>query len=162
MISENRGVLEIIKSIEATKNIDFFCIGKFINIEYKNEIFKYIREKKIENRIFIKEAIPQEEVMEATLSADISFIFYQNINLNNYYCASNKLYECLNSGLKIITNDYPGILEVTKGIPNVYNVKEVNTDEIKKGIEILLKEEKIIKTNYYWENQEEEFIKIYS
>lgn len=162
MVMPKRNILEMIKGIKEFENLTFFCIGKSSDKAYLKKLREYIKENKLDNRVFIKEAIPQKEVMLATISADISFIFYQNTNLNNYYCASNKLYECLNSGLKIITNDYPGILDVTKGIPNVYNVKEINTDEIKRGIEILLKEEKVIKTDYYWENQEEKFIKIYS
>lgn len=162
IIMPKRNILEMIEGIKEFENLTFFCIGKSSDRAYLEKLREYIKENKLDNRVFIKEAIPQKEVMLATISADISFIFYQNTNLNNYYCASNKLYECLNSGLKIITNDYPGILDVTKGIPNVYNVKEINTDEIKRGIEILLKEEKVIKTDYYWENQEEKFIKIYS
>lgn len=162
MIMPKRNILEMIKGIKEFENLTFFCIGKCTDKTYLEKLREYIQENKLDNRVFIKKAIPQKEVMLATMSADISFIFYQNINLNNYYCASNKLYECLNSGLKTITNNYPGILEVTKNIPNVYNVKEISDVEIKKGIETLLKEERVVKTNYYWENQEEKFIKIYS
>jgi len=160
-IMQKRGILEILESLKNNKEIIFFCIGKCLDKNYKEKLYSFIKDNKMEDRVFFKESIPQAEVLEATNSADISFIFYKNINLNNYYCASNKLYECLNCGVKILTNNYPGIISVTKEIPNVYNIKSINVKELKKGIEYLLNITEVKKTEFYWENQEEKFINIY-
>lgn len=161
VIDENRGILEIIKGIEKIDELVFFCIGKFLNENYKNFILNYIEEKNLKNKIFLKESIPQIEVLSATNSADITFIFYRNTNLNNYYCASNKLYEALNCGIGIVTNNYPGIISVTANIPNVYRIEKINEQNIEKGIKYLLDKNKKEKTNFYWEDQEKTFIKIY-
>lgn len=162
VIMKKRNILEILQVIKSNEELVFFCVGKCSDISYKKELESFVKENNMEERVFFKESIPQKEVLEATNSADITFIFYQNINLNNYYCASNKLYEALNCGVKILTNDYPGIILATKNIPNVYRVKNMTIEELKKGINYLLNEKEIKKTEFYWEDQEEEFIKIYS
>lgn len=160
-VMEKRGILEILESLKYNEKIIFFCIGKCSDKNYEEKLYSFIKENKMGKRVFFKPSIPQKEVLDATNSADISFIFYRNINLNNYYCASNKLYECLNCGIKILTNNYPGIMSVTKDIPNVYNIKKFNVEELKKGIEYLLNIKEVKKTEFYWENQEEKFINIY-
>lgn len=162
IIEKERNILEILKSIKINKDLVLFCIGKCPDINYKKELEFFVKENNMEERVFFKENIPQTEVLEATNSADITFIFYQNINLNNYYCASNKLYEALNCGVKILTNDYPGIISVTKDIPNVYRIKNMTIKELEKGINHLLNVKEIKKTEFYWEKQETRFIKIYS
>jgi glycosyltransferase involved in cell wall biosynthesis len=44
-------------------------------------------------------------------SCDIGTAFYSNTNLNNYYCASNKLYEYIALKKPVVTNNYPGLIE---------------------------------------------------
>lgn len=162
VVMKKRNILEILQAVKTNEDLVFFCIGKCSEMNYKKELEEFVKENNIGKRVFFKENIPQVEVLEAINSSDITFIFYQNINLNNYYCASNKLYEALNCGVKILTNDYPGITSVTKNISNVYRAKNMTTEELEKGINYLLRKNEIKKTEFYWENQEEEFIKIYS
>ncbi len=161
-IMKKRNILEIIKTFLVEDDLIFICIGKFKEEEYKRTLIEFVRNNNLEKKVLFKENIPQEEVLDATNSADLTFIFYQNVNLNNYYCASNKLYEALNCGVKIITNDYPGIIVTTQNISNVFRVKDINPTEIKKGLDYLLSVKKVEKTEFYWENQEKKFLDIYS
>jgi glycosyltransferase involved in cell wall biosynthesis len=44
-------------------------------------------------------------------AGDIGTAFYSNINVNNYYCASNKLFEYIALEKPVLTNNYPGLIE---------------------------------------------------
>lgn len=161
VISPDRCVLEMIQALNKFQDIIFICIGNYPNIEYKRELKEYIKINELEDRFLLMKSIPQIEVIDATKSSDISIVFYKNNNLNNYYCASNKLYEALNNGVKILTNNYPGIYEVTKHIENVYRVNAITTIEIEKGIEYLLNINKATNASFYWEDQERMLIDLY-
>lgn len=161
VIFENRGIEEIIKAVLAFDNLDLFIIGKFSSVDYEIYLKSYINNNNLGDKIIIKPQIPQKEVIKAINSADINFIFYRNNNLNNYYCASNKLYEGLNCGVKVLTNNYPGIKKVAKDLANVRMVKNLKDGEIRAGIKYLMNIKVGTKTKYYWENQENKFMNIY-
>ena len=90
-------------------------------------------------------------------------IFYENINLNNYYCASNKLYEFLVSKKFIITNDYPGLINTVEKNNMGKCIKSIDckliADAIKDYKVNILMSNKT--SDFTWESQENKFIKIY-
>ncbi|NPV90659.1 MAG: methyltransferase domain-containing protein [Firmicutes bacterium] len=59
------------------------------------------------DKILFKEAVPQEELLNWTASADIGIVPYPHVDLNTYYCTPNKLFEYIQAGLPIIANDLP-------------------------------------------------------
>jgi hypothetical protein len=66
-------------------------------------------------------------------SGDIGTAFYSNININNYYCASNKLYEYIAMGKPVITNDYPGLLERVERFGQGICLKEITLSNLAKA-----------------------------
>ncbi|MFN8455564.1 MAG: glycosyltransferase [Anaerolineae bacterium] len=62
--------------------------------------------------VHFKEAVSQNELLFWTVSADASIIPYQPIDLNNYYCSPNKLFEFIQAELPIIANDLPFLRQV--------------------------------------------------
>jgi glycosyltransferase involved in cell wall biosynthesis len=84
-----------------------------------------------------------------TKLADIGIIYYNPESLNNIYCAPNKTWEYSKFGLPIISNDIPGMLEVTKlynaGISCDFN----NKKSITKGLEKLIYNYKKYSENSY-------------
>lgn len=162
VISKKREIDKIICSIKNIEEIELFCFGNFSSLEYKKEILSLIENNNLKERIHLENMVQYQELLELTNSADIAFIFYNNSNLNNYYCASNKLYEALNYGVKILTNNYPGIKSVAENLPNVYMVEKTTIEELEKGLKYLLNVNDFKETKFYWENQEDKFIKIYS
>jgi len=63
------------------------------------------------DRVFLHRAVPHVELLRYMSSCDIGTALYRNTNLNNYYCASNKLYEYIALSKPVVTNNYPGLLE---------------------------------------------------
>jgi len=56
--------------------------------------------------VHLKDAVPQDELLFWTASADIGLIPYQaDFDLNTRYCSPNKLYEYIGAGLPMLVND---------------------------------------------------------
>lgn len=138
-------------------------IGKFDTESYRIDIEKLIENNNLNHKVYILKPIENKEVINYINSADIGLVFYKNNNLNNFYCASNKLYEFIVCDKKVITNDYPGLIEVVK--QNNYGVclNEVNEGSVAKAI-IEIKNLNFGNKNignYYWETQNDKFLNIY-
>lgn len=58
-------------------------------------------------KILFKDAVPQEELLNWTCTADIGIIPYPAVDMNTTYCTPNKLFEYIQAGLPILANDLP-------------------------------------------------------
>jgi len=58
-------------------------------------------------KVFLKEAVPQDELLYWTASADIGIIPYIAVDLNTEYCTPNKLFEYIQAGLPIFASNLP-------------------------------------------------------
>jgi glycosyltransferase involved in cell wall biosynthesis len=58
-------------------------------------------------RVHFLPAVPQEELLQHSASADIGIIPYPHVDLNSYYCTPNKLFEFIQARLPILANDSP-------------------------------------------------------
>lgn len=58
-------------------------------------------------RIYFLDAVPQEELLQYSASADIGIIPYPHVDLNSYFCTPNKLFEFIQAGLPILANQSP-------------------------------------------------------
>ena len=101
-------------------------------------------------------------IPEYVASSDIGIAFYDNTNINNYFCASNKVYDFITLNKQIITNNYPGLRFIEK---NRYGVclDQITPEHIANAIlRLPVSNYKAIDNDkYLWENQEEKFLSIY-
>ena len=111
--------------------------------------------------VFIKPPLSNEKMLDVAASSNIGVCFYSDFNLNSYFCASNKLYEYLNTGCKVLANNIGGMRNVIEQSVNGYMLSSITEESIVDGVKILLKGPSIVKSNYYWENQETQFYEIY-
>lgn len=58
-------------------------------------------------RVILKPAVPQAELLGLTTAADGGVIPYQATCLNNFYCTPNKLFEFVAAGVPILASDLP-------------------------------------------------------
>jgi len=61
----------------------------------------------LRSRVFFKSAVPQEDLVSWTASADFGVIPYPPVDLNTRYCTPNKLFEYIQACLPILANDLP-------------------------------------------------------
>ena len=85
---------------------------------------------------------------------------FKDPNLNSYFCASNKLYELMDSGTLVLTNDTVGASRVVKP-ENGICIETVTVENIRKGLSYLSTCQNAPRMNYYWESQEEVLKDIY-
>lgn len=163
-VMPDRGLEEIIKAIKCIKNkAKLVILGQINNEVYADELKNLIEELNLNNMVFFLDPVPNNQVIHIINSVDIGLIFYKDNNLNNYYCASNKLYEFIMLGKKVITNNYPGLIQrVDKNIGIC--IEKVNSELISKSIESLIDNQDSNCTwnfDHIWDNQIDELKKIY-
>lgn len=164
LLSKDRGILDMIKAMKYTSNEKILVlVGNFVNKEFEYEALEVIKNNSLESKIRILERIPNNEVINYIQSSDIGLIFYDNTNLNNYFCASNKLYEFLVSKKFIITNNYPGLLDVVEKNNLGICIEKINSKLIANALKNY--NDKLIndmnEEKFLWDNQEECLIEIY-
>lgn len=161
LISKARRILEIIEAVAKIDELMVFIIGP-ADTEYKKQVINLIQVKGIKDRVFIKDPIPNEEVISVAASSDIGISFYTDPNLNSYFCASNKLYENLNCGMAVLTNNIAGTARIIQSGINGFLIDNVSVEDIYRGLKVLYEMDSPEKTDFYWENQEEILRQIYS
>jgi len=116
-------------------------------------------------------AVPQEELLSHTMSADLGVIPYLPDCLNNYYCTPNKLFEFVSAGLPIIASDLPEIRKIVAGNSIGYVVDFSSEGQIAASIEKMLSSEDIYQTfksqvlelrkTLNWQNEGRKIVDLY-
>lgn len=90
----------------------------------------------------------------------IGIALYKNTNLNNYYCAPNKVYDYLMSGMAVIANDYPGLHKVIEDNRVGACVADLTPASFEGAVRRIAEERRwdnitdTIRRKYCWEAQE--------
>ena len=101
-LASGRGIerlLEIFSKVNKDRHI--VCMG---NGPLSTEVQQYAE---INHNIYYLPAVPPEDVLAHTTTADIGIYLMENICLNHYYSLPNKLFEYILAGLPVIINDLP-------------------------------------------------------
>jgi glycosyltransferase involved in cell wall biosynthesis len=104
--------------------------------------------------------VPYEGIPALLEAYQIGIALYKNTNLNNYYCAPNKVYDYLMSGMAVIANDYPGLRKVLEDERLGACVSEVTPASIAEAVERIVSEQRWnqitdeVRQRYSWEAQE--------
>jgi len=109
-ITPNRCIKEIVDSFKRLPDFSLDIVG-FGSDDYLQELTTYIKDIKAIN-VSVLPPVQPEMIPQLLLNYSIGIATYMNSNLNNYYCAPNKIYQYLHSGLAVITNNYPGLIDV--------------------------------------------------
>lgn len=112
-MSKTRGLQKLVESMKwVDTDIHLVLMGYG---EVQDELREIISQNHLGQRVHILDAVPQNELLYWTASADAGIIPYQPIDLNNFYCSPNKLFEFIQAHLPIIANDLPFLKKVVDG-----------------------------------------------
>jgi len=112
-MSAQRGLQPLVRAMTALpSNLHLVFMGYG---EARIELEAIVAEQSLAGRVHFMDAVPQEELLGWTRSADAGVIPYQPIDLNNYYCSPNKLFEFIQAELPIVANDLPFLRDVVAG-----------------------------------------------
>lgn len=159
-ITKERELIPLVESMLLIDNTILVIIGRG-NKEYELQLKRMIESNGLHEKVKVYSPIPHAEVLHAINSSDIGVCFYNDKNLNSYFCASNKLYEYLDLGVKVLTNYTAGAAHVIKNGENGFCCRTINKKTIAEGIKSLINGKSSGKATYYWENQVDTFLKIY-
>lgn len=163
IIGMGRGYPELIQAVDGIPNCELHLIGpgdtKFIS-EIKDIC-------KNSGNIKILPPVNNNEIQSVFVKYDIGFAYYENTNLNNYYCAPNKVYDYLNNGLPIISNAYPGLIAIIEKNKVGVCIKSLTRANISLAIERIISEKMKnnitmeLKKKYSWDFQEEKYLGLF-
>lgn len=112
-ISEGRNIDVLVAAMEYVKNN--VCLVLLGDGVYAKSLKKIVNKIGLSSRVYFMPAVPQDQLLTLTASADAGVIPYQPTCLNNYYCTPNKLFEFIAVGLPIVASDLPEIKRIVQG-----------------------------------------------
>ena len=159
ILTPGRYIEEMITAF-ASKDLNSLTLDiiGFGSKDYEKHIAAICKEKNIKN-VRLLPPVPHNEIYKVLKNYDIGMAFYRNINLNNYYCAPNKVYDYIQLGIPVLTNDFPGLKNVVEYNNIGICISEVNELSIKTSINtiidnnIKLNIDDSIRHRFSWENQ---------
>lgn len=160
---------EIEVTIEALKylpeNYVFVLIGYAFDDDYKIELRRCIEVAGLTNRVFFYGSVLPKEVLQTIAGCNIGIALYRNTNINNFYCAPNKVFDYIMAGVKVIANAYPSLFMLDE-YRFVRLISEVSPKSIAKCAIDLANEKSqvqhIVKRRFCWESFNEVLSEIYS
>ena len=112
-------------------------------------------------------AVKHADIPKVLNDYHIGVALYRNTNLNNYYCAPNKVYDYLMNGMPVITNRYPGLMSVIEANRVGVCIDEVGATEIREAIDVICRERRWenitpeIRRRYCWEHQVSDYLEVF-
>ena len=107
LIDKKREIENMILSLKyIPERFTFLLIGHAFG-DYIDKLKTLVIQEQLKNRVFFYGKVSPDKLLQIVAGCDISLALYKNNGLNNYLCASNKVFDSIMAGVKVITNDYP-------------------------------------------------------
>jgi len=108
-----RGLGTLVEAMPAVaRNVHLVFMGYGAD---KEQLQATARKLAVADRVHFTDAVTHEDLLSWTASADVGIMPYQPVDLNNTNCSPSKLYEYVQAGLAILSNDLPYCRRVVAG-----------------------------------------------
>jgi glycosyltransferase involved in cell wall biosynthesis len=87
-----------------------------------------------QENIFFHPSVPYQLLLKYTASADFGFVSTQNTSLNNYYCMPNKLFEYIQAGIPVVSNNLKDCAAFVEEMQVGITLKSWTAQAIAKGV----------------------------
>ncbi len=140
-LQHGRGIFLLLKIIQQFPDCVLVFLGDGI---LKNEIQQAIQRDELQEKVFLLDAVPVDQLLTYTASADLGLCLIENFGTSYYYSLPNKLFEYIMAGIPVVASDFPEM----KKIVETYQVGETANPE--KEDEVVARINKILcDKNYY-------------
>lgn len=164
-LTEGRGLLKLIEGFTALHREDLALV--IMGYGYLQKKIEALADE--HPHVYYHPAVPPQDVLLYTSSADIGVSLIENSCLNYYYCLPNKLFEYAMAGLPVIVSHLPEMKQVVETYHCGVVAQDTTVEAFKEAIEKLmrvrteeLKQHALEMAKVYnWENQEKTLIDIY-
>lgn len=159
----NRGLEEALEAFKGISHAHLVCMGYGVYLNMVKEAAN-----KYENIHFMP-AVPYNEVLEHTASADVGLLSVRPTCLSYLFCLPNKLFEYIQAGIPILSNDLPDCRKIIEDYNIGWVIKEFSPDSIREAVENLRGQDLSQFSNgllkaqndLHWEKEEHTLIDIY-
>lgn len=111
-INVGRGIEWMIDAMPYLDDCVFYVAG---GGKYMDDLKQRIRDRQVEDRVFLLGQIPLEELPSYTQAADIGISLLANQGLNYYYSLPNRIFDFIRAGVPILATDFPEIRSIVEG-----------------------------------------------
>jgi starch synthase len=163
LIAAKRHLEELIASIAVSSEEYVLVVLGSASKSYDAVLAGRVKKLGLTKRIFFHDAVPYSQVLRYMTSCNIGTAFYRNTDVNNYYCASNKLYEYIALNKLVLTNNYPGLLERIENIRQGVCLTEVTAKSLQEAY-IRVSNPALVTPGikkFLWEDQEDVLGQLY-
>jgi glycosyltransferase involved in cell wall biosynthesis len=165
-IGKGRDIEAMIRSFASVSGAELDLVG-YGKPDYLESLRRLIAETVGGSQIRILPPVSDRELNEFFAPYNVGLAFYPNININNFYCAPNKIYQYIQSGLAVIANDYPGLRSLIEGRRIGSCVASINREELTRAIRTIAEEKRhlniteSLKDELSWERVEPDFLSVF-
>jgi len=166
-IGKGRDIEAMIRSFASLSGAALDLVG-YGKPDYLEFLCRLIAKTGAGSRIRIRPPVSDRELDEFFSPYTVGLAFYPNNNLNNYFCAPNKIYQYIQAGLAVITNDYPGLRGMIEGRRVGCCVASIGPEELSRAIRTIAGEKRHLniteafKDEFSWERIERDFLSVFS
>jgi glycosyltransferase involved in cell wall biosynthesis len=138
-------------------NVSFDLVGFYGSKEYRREVEDVLSRCR-GNNVRVLPPVAHDHIYSFLENYDVGLAFYKNTNLNNYYCAPNKVYDYIQLGMPVITNDHPGLTEIIADNKIGVCISEVSMIQLQTAVKAIDNHHILIpntlRRRHSWEHQE--------
>jgi len=163
VIQEHRGILTLLKVIQATEHYSAFIIG---DGPILSDLKRYVKKNKLRKKIHFTGKLPYFHMFKYTANCDIGWVIIKGTGISNQFALPNKLFEYTLMGLKIIASSLPNIKPIVQNNNFGICVDRLTTSNIIQALKDLDKiriiKSQMIKqsrSKFIWNIQHPKFIK---
>lgn len=110
----DRHLLELVQTLPLLPETVVLTFLGFNLGTYQAAIRQEVARLGLQARVFMLDALPAEQLLEATASADVGMILLAGHNKNDRFAMPNKLFEYMMAGLPFVASDWPEIGRVAR------------------------------------------------
>lgn len=109
----HRGLEELIDAVPHMERGVLVLMGWGVMEERLSQL---VAARGLDSRVRLTGPVPQDELLQYTVDADVGVIPYQSVGLNNYYTTPNKLFEYIAAGVPVAGSRFPELIRFVEGL----------------------------------------------
>lgn len=139
-IQENRRLDILVRAAHyVAPNVRIIMMGYGESVEKMKAL---IVEEGVQDRVFVIPAVPYEELIATTASADIGLIVLDgNYSLNQKWCLPNKLFEAMMAGVPVLSSPLEAVEDLLRDYDVGVVVKSLSPEAVGPAINAMLADE---------------------
>jgi glycosyltransferase involved in cell wall biosynthesis len=113
-LSEGRNIDVLVRMLPYLRSNDVHLVTLGDGV-FREKLMRLSQRLEVGGRVHLLPAVPQNELLAYTASADAGIIPYQPNCLNNRFCTPNKLFEFIAASVPVIATDLPELRRIVCG-----------------------------------------------